>query len=70
MRHIDYGLGILRKEAFADIPKDETFDLADIYEKLASDKQLLGYEVFTRFYEIGSPGGLQELRDKLRGTDE
>jgi NDP-sugar pyrophosphorylase family protein len=66
MHHIDYGLGILCKEVFYDFPKYEVFDLADVYEKLANEKQLLGYEVFNRFYEIGSPEGLAELREKLK----
>jgi NDP-sugar pyrophosphorylase family protein len=65
MRHIDYGLGILQKDAFRDFPSDEAFDLAAVYEKLVNEKQLLGYEVFKRFYEIGSPEGLQELRELL-----
>jgi len=65
MHHIDYGLGILHKDAFNDFPPDQTFDLAEVYEKLVNEKQLLGFEVFKRFYEIGSPFGLQELRKKL-----
>jgi len=65
MRHIDYGLGILHKEVLKDFPPEKVFDLAEIYEKLATGNELSGYEVFTRFYEIGSPGGLLELRDKL-----
>jgi len=65
MKHIDYGLSILDKKAFKSFPKDEMFDLADVYEKLVLEKELFGYEVFKRFYEIGSPGGLRELRDKL-----
>jgi len=68
MLHIDYGLGILKKEVLADFPKHEAFDLADVYEKLVMEKQLFGYEVFRRFYEIGSPNGLKELRDKLGGA--
>ena len=67
MRHIDYGLCILQKDVFRDFPRDRVFDIAEVYEKLAVEKQLLGYEVFVRFYEIGSPGGLQELREKLGG---
>jgi len=65
MRHIDYGLCILDKKVFKDFPKDEVFDLAEVYEKLAREKELFGYEVFKRFYEIGSLSGLQELREKL-----
>ena len=68
MHHIDYGLGILNKDAFGDFPSDEVFDLAKVYEKLAIEKELLGYEVFERFYEIGSPGGLSDLRSKLGGS--
>lgn len=69
MRHIDYGLGVLRKEVLSDFPHGEVFDLAQLYEKLASDGQLCGYEVFKRFYEIGSPDGLCELRNKLGGAE-
>jgi len=65
MLHIDYGLGILHREALYSFPKDEVFDLAEVYEMLVSENQLLGYEVFQRFYEIGSHAGLQELRLKL-----
>ena len=68
MHHIDYGLGIMKKEAFRSFPADTVFDLAKVYEKLAVENQLLGYEVFIRFYEIGSPSGLEELRGKLSGA--
>jgi len=64
MRHIEYGLGILKKDAFSDFSPGEVFDLAKVYEKLANENELLGYEVYNRFYEIGSPGGLNELREK------
>jgi len=69
MRHIDYGLGILRKDVFADFNDREIFDLADVYEKLAVEEQLLGYEVFNRFYEVGSHDGLMELRSKIGVVD-
>jgi NDP-sugar pyrophosphorylase family protein len=67
MRHIDYGLGILRAEALASWPEGEPFDLADLYRRLLSENQLSGYEVTERFYEIGSPEGLAELDAFLRG---
>ena len=54
MRHIDYGLGILRADALAAYPDDEPFDLADVYRDLSRAGQLAGYEVRHRFYEIGS----------------
>ena len=66
MHHIDYGLGILRAESLASWPNDEPFDLADVYGRLLSEKQLVGYEVNERFYEIGSAQGLAELDAYLR----
>lgn len=66
MRHIDYGLGVLRAEALASWPEDEPFDLADVYQRLLSENRLSGYEVTERFYEIGSPEGLAELDAFLR----
>jgi NDP-sugar pyrophosphorylase family protein len=62
MQHIDYGLGVLRKEAFAEFPDGENFDLAQVYQALSARNQLAGYEVTQRFYEIGSPEGLEETR--------
>ena len=70
MRYIDYGLGILNKKLFLDFKKDTVFDLADFYEKLAEERQLLGYEIFERFYEIGSKEGLMELEQKILGADK
>jgi len=70
MKHIDYGLTILRREALAEIPIGKVFDLADLYKRLICRGELLGYEVRQRFYEIGSPEGLQETRKYLKGLKE
>ena len=35
--------------------------------RLVREKQLAGYEVRERFYEIGSPAGLAELEALLTG---
>jgi len=66
MRHIDYGLGILSSETLNEWQAAEAFDLASLYQQLVAKKQLAGYEVTQRFYEIGSPKGLAELDDLLR----
>jgi NDP-sugar pyrophosphorylase family protein len=66
MRYIDYGLGLLRGEVMSRWPDNEAFDLAEVYHRLAAEKQLAGYEVRQRFYEIGSPEGLAELDALLR----
>jgi NDP-sugar pyrophosphorylase family protein len=67
MRHIDYGLSLFKAEAFDSYSAEQPFDLAEVMGKLVREKQLAGYEVKERFYEIGSPVGLQEL-EKLFST--
>jgi NDP-sugar pyrophosphorylase family protein len=66
MHHIDYGLGVFRAAAFDPFPRDTPVDLAAIQQALVAQQQLAGYEVNQRFYEIGSPTGLQELDAHLR----
>jgi len=67
MRHIDYGLGAAHKSVFEALPCGIAIDLAAIYERLASEGKLAAFEVFHRFYEIGSSLGIQELEAKLLG---
>lgn len=66
MRYIDYGIAVLSAEVFASFPNDQAFDLADVYSRLVSEKQMAAYEVKQRFYEIGSREGLAELDSLLR----
>ena len=66
MRHIDYGLGVFRAEAFDGFPRDAAVDLAAVQQALVDRGQLAGYEVKERFYEIGSVEGLAELDRLLR----
>ena len=66
MHHIDYGLGLLKARALDGWPRDAVVDLADVYKKLVGEKQLAGYEIAERFYEIGSHAGLNELDALLR----
>ena len=66
MRHIDYGLSLFQAPAFDAYPSDQPFDLAAVMGRLVHEKQLAGYEVRERFYEIGSPAGLAELETLLQ----
>jgi NDP-sugar pyrophosphorylase family protein len=68
MFHIDYGLGILSASVLDDYPLDHPFDLADVYHRLSLQGLLAGYEVFDRFYEIGTPEGLMETEAYLTKT--
>ena len=65
MRYIDYGLGVLHRQPFDALPEGRTADLAAVYQDLLRRGQLAGYEVATRFYEIGSPDGIRELEEFL-----
>jgi NDP-sugar pyrophosphorylase family protein len=71
MHHIDYGLGLFRPAAFAGFPRAAAVDLATVQTELCRRRQLAGYEINERFYEIGSPAGLAELDALLRakGTE-
>lgn len=66
MHYIDYGLSILKRELIASrVKSGEKTDLAAVFEKLSVEGRLMGYEVFDRFYEIGSQQGLKDLGEWL-----
>jgi NDP-sugar pyrophosphorylase family protein len=66
MRYIDYGLTVCSQPIFENYPADELFDLGIVFEQLSQRGELAGYEVFQRFYEIGSHEGIRELDQLLR----
>lgn len=63
MTFIDYGLGVLSNDALESYSTGQVFDLADVYHDLSLKGQLVGHEVYERFYEIGSPSGLKETEE-------
>ena len=65
MSHIDYGLGILSNKTMDIYDKNIIFDLGELYENLSIKKELFGYEVFQRFYEIVSLKGIEDLSNYL-----
>ena len=70
MNYIDYGLGILNSNVFNAYPAEESFDLSKVYNQLSLNKQLYGYEVFERFYEIGSHQGILETEEYLTSREK
>jgi NDP-sugar pyrophosphorylase family protein len=70
MQYIDYGLGAFRAAAFDGFPRDAVVDLAEVQKSLVARRQLAGYEIKQRFYEIGSHEGLAELNALLRAKHE
>ncbi len=68
MHYIDYGLGLLHARALDCWPRGEVVDLADVYQQLVRERELAGFEIPQRFYEIGSHAGRDELDALLRSA--
>jgi len=66
MYYIDYGLTFFREAAFHPWADQPTFDLSKVYSQLVKSKEIDGFEVFDRFYEIGSVRGIEEFSQYLR----
>jgi MurNAc alpha-1-phosphate uridylyltransferase len=66
MTYIDYGIGILSNKSMDFYSSNSIFDLAELYENLSLKKELFGYKVFQRFYEIGSLKGIEDLSNYLK----
>jgi NDP-sugar pyrophosphorylase family protein len=63
---IDYGLSALRASLVAErVPAGAESDLADLFRELSAERLLGAYEVYERFFEIGSPVGLADLERHL-----
>jgi NDP-sugar pyrophosphorylase family protein len=61
MTYINYGLSALRREALADLAAGRPCSLQELYAPLIAGRQLGAFEVAERYYEIGSPRGLEEF---------
>lgn len=62
MAHIDAGVSVLRKEALKFIPLGDVSQLDGLYHRLIEMSELAAFETRQRFYEIGSPAGIEEFR--------
>ncbi|MEC7488371.1 MAG: sugar phosphate nucleotidyltransferase [Pseudomonadota bacterium] len=60
MSFIDYGLSVIHREVLQTYDAHASFGLDNVFETLASEGLLEGYEVYNQFYEIGSISGLRE----------
>jgi hypothetical protein len=67
MNYIDYGLGVLSREVFNNVSIQAPSDLSEIYSRLSSEGDLAAYEVFQRFYEIGTVDGIKSTEEYIRG---
>jgi NDP-sugar pyrophosphorylase family protein len=71
MDYIDYGLTVFSRGAVERyVPPGGPTDLADVYHQMSVAGELGGFEVTQRFYEVGSPSGLDDLSRYLLGIGE
>jgi len=68
MVYVEYGVNILKRETLEMIPKDRSYSLGDLFAQLIEKQELLAFEVKERFYEIGSPQGLEEFKEYIEGA--
>jgi MurNAc alpha-1-phosphate uridylyltransferase len=67
MDYIDFGLNVFKAEAFNNYPLNEEVDLSAIQSGLATRKQIVGYLVNQRYYEVGSFKGIQDFSEFTEG---
>ena len=67
LEFIDYGLTILNHSCFEFSKNRDRFDLTDIFADLIRRDEIVGYEVFERYFEVGSLRGYTEFNDYLVG---
>ena len=65
MVYINEGLSVLRRRALRLIPDRIPFSQEQFYQLLIRRGQLQAYETEQRFYEVGSPQGLEEFRQLM-----
>lgn len=63
MEYIDYGLLVVKKSIFNDYT-DTKFDLSLVMSDLIRKRKISSFEVYNRFYEIGSKEGIEEFKQK------
>lgn len=64
--YIDYGTSLLNKKTLDIIPKNTMCSTGEFFKKLIKDQELLAFETKERFYHIGNPEALEELRSFIR----
>jgi len=66
--YIDYGTTVMHKKALQYVPPNQPFSTESFWKLLSSKHELAAYEITERFYHIGNPERLNELRGLLGRT--
>jgi NDP-sugar pyrophosphorylase family protein len=67
MQYIDYGLSCFKRDVFDNLTHS---DLAILFHELSVNSRLAAFEVYERFYEIGSPAGLHDFEQYLEAREK
>ncbi|MEI8345020.1 MAG: HAD-IIIA family hydrolase, partial [Candidatus Omnitrophota bacterium] len=62
MEYIDFGVAMMSQRALETVSDGSAADLAALYEDLAQQDRMGGFETHRRFYEIGTDRALEEFR--------
>jgi len=65
MNYIDYGLSVVSANIFESYTNKSFFDLSNVFQFLSIQKKLVGFEVYERFYEIGTLNSLKETEEYI-----
>ncbi len=68
MVYVEYGANIFKKEVLKMIPENQFYDLEHLFPRLIEREELLAFEVKERFYEVGSPQGLKDFEQYIKGA--
>lgn len=66
LEYIDYGLLAFQKKSLELISKNKEIDISFLISKLIKKNQIVSFEVFQRFYEIGSFQGIKDFKNNLK----
>jgi NDP-sugar pyrophosphorylase family protein len=67
MTHINFGASVIRKQALSSVPPSQYYTQEELYADLIQKQELLAYEVYDPYYEVGSREGLAAF-DRLVAT--
>jgi NDP-sugar pyrophosphorylase family protein len=65
--YVDFGLTFFESTVFRSDKYKSKFELSDLCRDLSVNNQLAGFEVYNRFFEVGSFEGINDLANYLKG---
>jgi len=67
MNFIDFGLSAFKSDAFNNYPPNKFVELSLIQADLATRNHMIGFQVYQRYYEVGSFQGIKDFQNFMEG---